>query len=110
MAFNEEAKRLVKQAIEGETKEAVAKWGKTYNSLHEGYAVLKEEVEEADTENEQLKECLETFWKNVVKQPDYMRSDNLSKTHIEHIKKHAEQMALEAIQIAAVCNKIMNGM
>lgn len=106
--FAEMTKEHVEAAISSELQSAVEKYGEQYNSLHEGYAVLKEEVEETDSENEQLKECLEIFWKNVVKQPDYMRSDDLSKTHIKHIKEHAENLALEACQIAAVCNKILN--
>lgn len=46
--FSEETIKLCKQAIEEETKKAVEKWGPAYSSMHEAYAVLLEEVEEAD--------------------------------------------------------------
>lgn len=108
--FSEVSEECVKQAIHAETEDAVVKWGKTYSSLHEGYAVLKEEVEETNAEKEGLTECLELFWKNVVKAPEYHRNEKITQVHIEHIKEHALSLALEAVQVAAVCNKILNGL
>ena len=48
--FSKISEDHIKQAILAETQEAETKWGEAYNSLHEGYAVLKEEVEEANEE------------------------------------------------------------
>lgn len=105
MAFSELAKECIAQAIHGETENAEALWGKTYNSNHEGYAVLKEEVEEAGAELSVLVNYLGYSW-NKVKHGD---NEGL-KGNIECIKAHTEKMALEAIQVAAVCNKILNGL
>ena len=40
-------KELIQNAIEVETENARRTWGPRYNSEHEAYGVLKEEVEEA---------------------------------------------------------------
>lgn len=104
--FAELTKKLVKQAIEEETKKAVEKWGPTYSSLHEGYAVLKEEVEEAEERMNAINHNIEWFWSNIKcgeSLPDFNGT-------ADRIKFAAEQLALEACQIAAVCNKIMNGL
>lgn len=47
MAFSEQSENLVNELINAEYLNAVVNFGEKYNSLHEGYAVLLEEVEEA---------------------------------------------------------------
>lgn len=103
MAFSENVKTFVNTAIHVETEEAVAKWGKTYSSLHEGYAVLKEEVDEVRDENIHIKNGLYSMW-------DSVKTNDVKKEDVEKIREHAEKLALEAVQVAAVCNKILNGL
>lgn len=101
--FAEEMKKLVKQAIEEETKIAVEKFGQSYNSMHEGYAVLLEEVEEADERMNEVNHHIEWFWSSIrcgESEPDF-------KGTADRIKYAAKQLSLEACQIAAVCNKIL---
>ena len=101
--FDEMTKKYVEAAVGSETQNAVENWGLTYNSLHEGYAVLKEEVEEADYELQGIKNCLNTFWDDI--------KQNKNPSHnVQMIKDCAESLSLEACQIAAVCNKILNGL
>lgn len=102
--FNQEAKFFIENAITAETASAINNWGETYNSLHEGYAILKEEVEEANDEmkfvNAQLEHCL---WPSI-------KSSLNPYTDVANIRNNAERLALEAVQVAAVCNKILNGL
>lgn len=102
--FAEMTKKYVEAAVGAETQNAVEKFGLTYNSLHEGYAVLKEEVEEALEESKQVTAALDRLWSGIK------NNDKLDlKNHVSAILLSAEQMALEAVQIAAVCNKILKG-
>ena len=48
MSFSAETDKLVKDLIQAEYKNACENWGSNYNSLHEGYALLLEEIEEAE--------------------------------------------------------------
>lgn len=54
MSFAPETEKLVNELIQAEYKNACEKWGDKYHSLHEGYAVLLEEVEEAIKEMKEL--------------------------------------------------------
>ena len=56
--FGEMTKKYIESAIGSETENAVKNLGETYNSNHEGYAVLKEEVDEANDELIQIKNKL----------------------------------------------------
>lgn len=103
--FGEMTKKYVEAAIGSEFENAVKNWGETYNSNHEGYAVLKEEVDETNDELIQIKNKLYDCW-TLVK----LNRNGLYKQEVEKIKNHAESLALEACQIAAVCGKILNGL
>lgn len=98
-------KNLITEAIAAETESAKKNWGSIYHSKHEAWAVLKEEVEEAETESELIKVMLEKSWA-------YVKHDNFTiKGHeqmVEAIKKHALKLALEAVQIAAVAQKYID--
>lgn len=101
--FSNVTEEKIELAIVAETHNACDKWGDNYNSLHEGYAVLKEEVEETDEEMQIVNLRLQWFW-------DSIRRNEPSKKSIEVLREHAEKLALEAVQVAAVCNKILNGL
>lgn len=102
--FAEGMKKLVEQAIEEETKKAVEKWGPTYNSLHEGYAVLKEEMDEARDEFNKVRNFMYDAW-GCVK----LNNGNDFIANVNQIRNNARNLALEAVQIAAVCDKILRG-
>ena len=69
-------------------------------SPHEGWAILKEEVDEADFEMTVVRENIEELWARVKRNFD--KNDNL----IRDTKEHAIALACEAIQCAAVCKRI----
>lgn len=104
--FDNDTKTSVSNAINSEYENAVETWGNKYNSLHEGYAVLKEEVEESETEMSLIKDELKTFW-DLVK---FGETGNLKLQTIDNMRRAAERLALEAVQVAAVCMKIQNGL
>ncbi|MBQ5876657.1 MAG: hypothetical protein IIW71_11830 [Treponema sp.] len=51
MSFAADTEKLIEQLIQAEYKNACEKFGYKYNSLHEGYAVLLEEIEEVKKRN-----------------------------------------------------------
>lgn len=98
--FGEMTTQYVKAAIGSETTVAVKNYGDTYNSLHEGVAVLKEEVDESRDEYIAIKNGLYKVWNGI-------RINEVKKEDVEYILKHAELLALEAVQVCAVCNKVL---
>ena len=98
--FSEITEKSVHNAIIAETENAKKTYGEKYNSLHEGYAVLKEEVEEAFEDAKAIQERLDELWHGV-------RSDNGPEPMLlDVITFNATELAKEAVQVAAVCNKL----
>lgn len=73
-----------------------------FHSQHEGYAVLKEEVEELLDSAQRCSNFTEVLWK-LIKQDSnsYSRKTQI----LAEIRKHATATAAEAIQVAAMCHK-----
>lgn len=69
-----------------------------FASLHEGYAILKEEIEEAAADLEVIQETLDGVWYRI-------KNNNEALFQIETIEKYAESLACEALQIAAMARK-----
>jgi len=74
-----------------------------FHSSHEGYAVLREEYQETSEELELMKHHLFGLWMSVRQN----RPDS-AKDHVECLKDRAMNVAAEAIQVAAMCDKYMN--
>lgn len=79
------------------------KWGKTYASNHEAYAVLKEEVEEADEDVEILKSSLDDYWRDIRDDAD----ESLMHAQVKNLKDIAYAATKELIQVMAVCHKTL---
>jgi len=73
-----------------------------FASAHEGYAVLLEEVEEAEKELREVQEHLDRLWKHV-------KCDN--EGHMLHaacyVYNSAINLAAEAVQVAAMAKKVL---
>ncbi|MGH4125616.1 MAG: hypothetical protein ACREV6_22115 [Clostridium sp.] len=71
--------------------------------MHQGYGVIKEEVEECEEVLKLIDINSKYLWRCV-------RTDNLEifKIQAEVIRKHAIELALEAIQVAAVAQKLIS--
>ena len=92
------------QAVECETKNIKKIYGEQYNSLHEGYAVLLEEVEEAESEMNRVKEELSELWL-CIKQNDNKGAAEA----LRRIQAHSYFMLQETTQINAVTQKFRGG-
>jgi hypothetical protein len=102
--FSDEARENVQNAVLAELANASKNYGKKYNSLHEGYAVLLEETEEAGDDMDYIKKNMGVLWQSIK------TNDLKDTTLLTDIEGTAQMLALEAIQIAAVCAKFKRGM
>lgn len=91
-------------AVECEVKNIKKVYGQQYNSLHEGYAVLLEEVEETESELERVKEELSELWA-CIKQNDNKGAAEA----LRRIDTHAYFMLQETAQVVAVTRKFRGG-
>lgn len=73
-----------------------------FSSAHEGYAVLLEEVEEAESDMRAVRNKLSSLWYGV-------KSDNSRVVSFQAslVKGAAIHLAAEAIQVAAMAQKLM---
>jgi len=72
-----------------------------FNSTHEAYAVLKEEVEEAEAELKNVKMMLEDCWFDI-------KRNTTPNRNIIAIKNCAINLSAEAIQVAAMAQKFID--
>lgn len=99
--FTEQNFDLINQAIENEYKKMCSTHGAKYHTEHEGYAVLKEEVEEVEDELKYINNFMRYLWLNVK------TNDKLNGS-LKGIKERAKFLAQEAFQVSAVCQKFLN--
>ena len=102
--FSELARLYINKAVISETENARKNYGDRYNSQHEGYAVLLEEVEEAADDLNYIKNNVGVLWHSIK------TNDLKDTTLLTDIEGTAQLLALEAVQIAAVCTKFKGGM
>ena len=95
----EEATKCIEQAVCHELNKIVKKYGATYHSEHEGYAVLLEEVEEACEDAQFMEDSLKRLWTSI-------RCNNFSDFELSQIYNYAKGLAEEAVQVAAVCERL----
>ena len=103
----ENATKSIEQAVCYELQNIVKVHGPSYHSWHEGYAILKEESEEACEDVMSLKNHLEIdLWNSIRKNA----GEHDIKQELHFIKEFALALAEEAVQCAAVCEKFMGGL
>ena len=88
------------------TAETLEKSNKIYplfRNLHEAYAVIKEEFEEAEEAGKSAKDSFETIWENT-------REDEISNGIIsaKRMSTALEFQIAELIQTLAMCNKLID--
>ena len=71
-----------------------------FNSMHEAYAVIKEELDEVKDQYEAAERDLDIMWM-------YVKSDEVgaAETKAQRMEKTVIKLAAEAIQVAAMCRK-----
>lgn len=103
--FDEKTEMKINEAVSLELVRACKVYGADYHSLHEGYAVLLEEVEDAENELIYIKNHLAMIWDSVkVDDPAEVKSN------ARIIALDAVNLAKEATQIAAVAKKIIGSL
>ena len=75
-----------------------------FNSRHEGYAVMLEEVDESVEEVEEVQNQMKHMWKNI--KSDFGMASLERNAQI--IKNHAILLAAESIQVAAMAQKFID--
>ena len=98
--INGDALVSINQAVCYELQAIIKKYGVHYASPHEGYAVLKEEVEEAEECLQLLKDKLSNIWQNV-------KMNWNDSTVIYQAEESAKALAEEAVQCVAVCARFI---
>lgn len=97
---------LVQESIKLELENIKKNWGDTYNSTHEGYAVLLEEFEEVEQEVEYLQTDLRILWEKIKNNFESIENtDNAAE--LMCIVMNAKHLAEESIQVAAVAEKFI---
>lgn len=88
------------EVIDNEFLRASKDHGTTFSSYHEGYAVLLEEFEEAQTEFRRLEHALRDTWKAI-------KNDEFFPLYPYDIKRCAVLAAAELVQVAAMAEKLL---
>lgn len=105
MAFSKKSEKLVNNLIQAEYDNACEKYGDKYNSLHEAYAVLLEEVEETEKELAFLKSWQRILWSKI-------KNENFNfykeKEILAELKKATQNTMQEIAQVGAVLIKTQN--
>ena len=94
--------------VEAETQRASEQYGDRYASAHEAESVLREEVHELAQDAIFCSHDMEQITANLHFKKD-LNGDTESDTTISKLKSWALDAAAEAIQVAAVCEKISRG-
>lgn len=95
----------VSNIVEKEYDRASAQHGSTFNSIHEGYAVIKEEFDECHDELTLSEFFIDLYWKAVKNNNTEAQHDNLVRLYNKSMLA-----ACEAIQTAAMIKKAMETM
>lgn len=91
-------------ALMAEELQAANEANPPFHSLHEGWAVLHEEVEETREALIKMGLAEKNLWEAI-------RNNYPASTHYEvlRVMEHAYQTAAEAIQVAAMAQKLIDG-
>jgi len=95
-----ELKEAVSKLVGEELERSMIKFP-LFNSPHEGYGVLKEEIEETADELAYVNKHLNIAWDKIKENKD-------AKNTIFYLKQYAINLAAESIQVAAMCQKYLN--
>lgn len=95
-----ELKEAVKGLVREEYERAAESFGEKFNSPHEAYAVILEEMEEANAEFEFMGADMNWLWRFIKKDERHN-----AKKFLKNIELYAINPACECIQVAAMAYK-----
>ena len=108
MSFSSASEMLVNELIQAESRNAVVNFGEKYHSLHEGYAILLEEIEEAKKEFESIEHTLMLIWEEIKIFSQEIYSEKALLRYCKNEMKYVERTIKELAQVGAVLMKIQN--
>jgi len=99
----EELKLEVEMLAVTELERANEKFDSEFHSTHEAYAVLKEEIEEAQEECKYINHELNCIW-------DYVKRNKIENAlaHMKNVKEYAINLSAESVQVAAMAQKFID--
>lgn len=97
-------KNNVKELVEEEYIRASEKFGAKHNSMHEAYAVILEEIEEAKLEVGLVDEFIKKYWEATKH-----NAPQMGKNKIQNLYEYALNAACKYIQVAAMAHKALQG-
>lgn len=103
MSFNEKSETLINTLIQAEYENACNQYGEKFNSIHEAYAILKEELEETMNELNTMNAVFDVLWLDV-------KGDNIEPLNklISNMKSYQLKAMKELAQVGAVLLKFKN--
>jgi hypothetical protein len=93
-AVKTDVERLIHKELQSANKQFPL-----FNSVHEAYAVILEEAQEAKEAGDELESFMGVFWSSVKANGSNRRRCR------RFVREQSVQLAVEAIQIAAMCDK-----
>lgn len=106
MSFAEKSEKIVDELINEEYLNAVKKYGDGYHSLHEGYAVLLEEMDEVKEGYSANELFLNILWDNIKGKPNYSTNDDYLNKMLHNVKHTIKELA----QVGAVLKKMKHNL
>lgn len=94
-AVEEQVKKLVEKELESANK----KFPQFFDE-HHGFSVLHKEIDEVNEESEILNNEIGEIWSKI-------KSNTLNRTVVQIAYNSAVHLACEAIQVAAMCSKLI---
>lgn len=95
-AVKEDVEKLVQKELESANQSFPM-----FRSDHEGAAVICEEIQESEQALENAKTYFHLLWLGIKKNLVHERN-------IQYLKRYAEDLACEAIQVAAMAQKFID--
>lgn len=95
-AVKQEVEKLVQKELESADQKFPV-----FHSDHEGAAVIFEEIQKSEQALENAKTYFHLLWLGV-------KENLVHERNIQYLKRYAEDLACEAIQVAAMAQKFIN--
>lgn len=92
----------VSALVTNEKERAGKEYGKFFHTAHEGYAIMKEEVEEANHDMSGCERLINDLWECVKK-----NNNGTAVMAAREIYRRASFLAMESVQVAAMAEKFI---
>lgn len=96
--FNEKTQKHIDKAVNAELKTALAQGG--FADLHHAYAILKEELEEANDRIKIVNSAFDMFWNSIK----YNKTEE-SEDFLKGMRRNINETIKELCQVLAVIKK-----